>query len=58
MTNYETAIIEKSQIKEPELTSDELKKLLISCIMELTDNERKELLAMWKGRKENDIKSA
>ena len=31
-------------------TSEELKKSLISYIMNLSSEERKELLAIWKGR--------
>ena len=30
------------------------KEAMISVIMELTDEERKELLSMWKGRKKHD----
>lgn len=34
-------------------TLNNLKAKLVSAIMELTYDERKELLAMWKGRKTN-----
>ena len=34
-----------------EQSPDDLKNMLITGIMELTHDERKELLAMWKGRK-------
>lgn len=33
-----------------EAASVDIKNLLVSCIMDLTIEERKELLAMWKGR--------
>ena len=38
----------------PEQPPGDLKNTLISGIMELSIDERKELLAMWKGRKNNE----
>lgn len=50
MTKTENATIEEYRMPTPGSTPDDLKKMLISGIMELTHDERKELLDMWKGR--------
>ena len=39
------------ETKTERVISEDLKKSLISYIMDLSPEERKELLAMWKGRK-------
>ena len=45
--------VEESRMPTPEPSPDELKDVLIASIMELTHDERKELLAMWNERKNN-----
>lgn len=52
MTNIEVEI-ERNMLTS-EQSPDNLKDMLISGIMELSYDERKELLAMWKGRKANE----
>jgi hypothetical protein len=40
--------MEINKVNAPDLADGELRELLISCIMELTPNERKELLLLWR----------
>lgn len=47
-----------NHVKQTNLNNEELRDLLLTLIMELSEEEAKEVLAMWKQEQQNRTKNA